>query len=189
MTQNNKLDWPHIESALHKLEKPEFIELLQQLSEVSAEAATFLAARFHGEKAREEILAPYRKIIDESFFADDDWDVGSQDFTPGRQAIDNYRQATGDMLGVLDLQLYQAEMAVASVRIYGGPWHGPLYADLGETILDFTRLMWRNSELYPQFADRIRKFREEAKEIGLSHGEYAIDYLYDMEINLGPEES
>jgi hypothetical protein len=68
MTKSTKSDWPHIESALHKLEKPEFIELLQQLSEVSAEAANFLTARFHGEKTREEILAPYRAIIGNPFF-------------------------------------------------------------------------------------------------------------------------
>lgn len=189
MTQNNKLDWPHIESALHKLEKPEFIELLQQLSEVSAEAANFLTARFHGEKTREEILAPYRAIIAESFFPPDETIPDDLDFTESRKAIANYRQATNDTLGVLDLLLYLAEIVVASVGAHGGPYYGPHYDDLRETLSDFTNLLWKNGSLYPQFADRIRKFRERADAVTLSFGDYAIDDLYDMEINLGPEES
>jgi hypothetical protein len=52
---------------------------------------------------------------------------------------------------------------------------------------DFTNLLWKNGSLYAQFADRIRKFRERAEGVGLSYGDYAIDDLYDMEINLGDE--
>lgn len=194
MNQDKKPTWPQIAQSLNDLEKPELTQLIHQLFNLSDDVALFLTSRFQPDQDRDSRLAPYRSLIKREFFPDNDDDPRNEDsprldFTAARMVIDLYSQATGDTQGVIELHLYCVEMATILMnQVNFG--YAQFYSDLADMLSDFISLMWQNSDLYPQFAERIRRVREQSDGFGYGYSDYAYDTLYTMEINLenGEEE-
>lgn len=160
----------------------------------SDDVALFLTSRFQPDQDRDSRLAPYRSLIKREFFPGNDDDPRNEDnprldFTAVRMVIDLYNQTTGDMQGVIELHLYCVEMATILMN-QANFGYAKFYYDLADMVSDFISLMWQNHDLYPQFAERIRRVREQSDGFGYGYSDYAYDTLYTMEINLenGEEE-
>ena len=193
MNQAKKSTWPQIAQWLNDLEKSELVQLIYQLFNLSDDVALFLAGGFQPDQDRDSRLAPYRSLIKREFFPGNDDDPRNDDnprldFTAARMVIDLYSQATGgDTQGVVELHLYCVEMATILMN-QANFGYARFYSDLADMVSDFISLMWRNRELYPQFAGRIRRVREQSDGFGYGYSDYAYAEIYTMEINLENEE-
>jgi hypothetical protein len=186
MKKRKKSTWSQVQQSLSTLEKSELIQLVRQLFDLSDDVARFLVTRFHPDEDLDSRLTPYRTLIKEQFFPRHDG-VASLDFTLAQKAIDNYRQASSDILGVLELQLDCIETATALMNQIG-IGYAEFYEGLAGVLSNFASLLWQHPQLYSRFAGRIQEIRQKSGHVGYGYSDYAFETLYDLEINLGDEE-
>jgi len=95
--------WSSIEEKLAELGKPALLRLIKELCDASAEKRAFLATRFAGRVTQADVLEPYRKRIIDQFFPARGF--GKLGLCEARKAITDYRRATRDIAGTLELML------------------------------------------------------------------------------------
>src|SRR5689334_11242652 len=88
-----------------------------QKLEQSADNKLFLATRLSPEVIGAEALEPYRKRIIVQFFPPRGF--GKLNLREARQAIRDYRKATSDLAGTLELMMTYVENGTAFTREYG----------------------------------------------------------------------
>jgi hypothetical protein len=109
--------WLQIKPVLASLDKPELIALLKDLFDHSLESRAFLSARFLAEGVPNAILDRYRKRIVEQFFPKRG--DGKLDLRSARRAICDYRKATSDLAGTVDLMLIYVESGTEFTNQFG----------------------------------------------------------------------
>ena len=117
MPESTSVKWPQIKSALASLDKPELVALLKDLFDHSIESRAFLSARFLAEGVPDAILDKYRKRIVEQFFPKRGF--GKLDLRSARRAIRDYRKATSDLAGTVDLMLTYVESGTEFTNQFG----------------------------------------------------------------------
>lgn len=164
MAKKASNEWAGVARRLESLKKSELIALVHDLYELSAETRNFVNARFPGRQHKGTTIEPYRATITARFFPTGE--PGDLDFALARKTIADYRKATGDVEGVLDLTLTCVETAgrLASEIAIHDPWY---FADLGEVATDFMNLLGQHPHLYPKFAGRIKRMRRQLEGAGL----------------------
>ncbi len=103
MPESTSVKWPQIKAVLASLDKPKLIALLKDLFDHSVESRAFLSARFLAEGVPAAILDKYRKRIVEQFLPKRG--EGKLDLRAARRTIRDYRKATSDLAGTVDLML------------------------------------------------------------------------------------
>jgi hypothetical protein len=177
MKRHKKTEWSQIEQALNALKKQELIQLVQQLYDLSDEVSRFVTVRFSSEKVREKQVARYCTVIEQQFLFHHDL---LPDFGLITKTINEYRLATGDIVGVLALQLYGLETATAFVNQIGV--HDSLfYEALADLLTDFTDLLGQHPEHYSQFASRIRQVSQKTGDVGYGYGDFAVARFAEIE--------
>lgn len=99
------LKWSDIKKEIQELNKEDLIVLVKDLYDNSKENKTFLAARFC--KNNIQILEKYKEKVIEPFFPKRGF--GKLQLAPAKKAIRDYKKATNDLLGTLDLMLTYVE--------------------------------------------------------------------------------
>ena len=117
MPEHTSVSWSQIKTMLVPLEKPEIIALLKDLFDHSIESQAFLSARFLAEGVPDAILDKYRKRIVEQFFPKRGF--GKLDLRAARRTIRDYRQATSDLAGTVDLMLTYVESGTDFTNQFG----------------------------------------------------------------------
>ena len=153
------------------------MQLVQQLYDLSDEVGRFVSVRFSPEKDLEKRIALYCAVIEQQFLFHHDL---LPDFGLITKTINDYRLATGDIVGVLALQLHGLETATAFVNQIGV--HDSLfYAALADLLTDFTDLLEQHPEYYSQFASRIQQMSQQTGDIGYGYGDFAVARLAEIE--------
>ena len=102
---------------LVSLDKPELVALLKALFDHSIESRAFLSARFLADGVPDAILNKYRKrIVDQFFPGRGD---GKPDLRSARRTIRDYRKATSDLVGTVDLMLTYVESGTEFTNQFG----------------------------------------------------------------------
>ena len=109
--------WPPIKSVLASLDQQELIALLKDLFDHSIESRAFLSARFLAEGVPDAILDKYRRRIVEQFFPKRG--DGKLDLRSARRTIRDYRKATSDLVGTVDLMLTYVESGTEFTNQFG----------------------------------------------------------------------
>ena len=101
MSEKKSTGWQNIRRQLDDWSKPALIALVKDLHDVSPDNRDFLLARFQAEENAGAALEKYRHKIMEQFFpARGD---GKLKLAEARKAIRDYRKATGNLTGTIDL--------------------------------------------------------------------------------------
>jgi len=100
-------DWP----------KPALIALVKDLHDASPENRDFPRARFDAENSGGEALEKYRRKIIEQFFPRRGF--GKLKLAEARKAIRDYRKATGNVAGTIDLLLTYVENGTEFTQQFG----------------------------------------------------------------------
>src|SRR5213593_883369 len=93
--------WSAVRRQLADWPKPALIALIKELHDASRENRDFLQARFDAENTGGDSLEKYRRRVIEQFFPQRGF--GKLKLAEARKAIREYRKATGNIIGTIDL--------------------------------------------------------------------------------------
>ncbi|MBN1451985.1 MAG: hypothetical protein JW963_13300 [Anaerolineales bacterium] len=164
--------WTDIKTELQDLPKENLIDLLKGLHNLSAQNKAWLKAQIlpiaqdseYLEKCREKIVRavynPNRKLPDMPRFRD------------AKKVITEYKKATKDLRGTLDLMLTYVERGHAFTNDFGDidePFYNTLL-NMFERFVAELKMSPARRELYSFFRDRLMKMRA-TSDIGWGYGD------------------
>ncbi|MEI7473357.1 MAG: hypothetical protein WCK67_01145 [bacterium] len=109
MSKTNKSIWQDIEKSLNELDKQELINLLKNIYEKSTDTEMLINAKF--DKKSKRVLENYRKKIIKAFMTDKE-PPELPKIKEGMSAISDYKSATKDLAGTIDLIITYSEHAI-----------------------------------------------------------------------------
>jgi len=184
MPESTSVKWPQVKSALASLDKPELVALLKDLFDHSIESRAFLSARFLADGVPDAILDKYRKRVVEQFLPKRGF--GKLDLRAARRTIRDYRKATSDLAGTVDLMLTYVESGTDFTNQFGDI-NESFYNSL-ESVLDEMVSLLGTSEgaaLYPRFQDRVSRLVRAASGVGWGYGDHVTEQIELLETEIG----
>ena len=183
MSSNTQTRWSTIKPKIATLTQPELIELVKVLFEQSADNKLFLAARLASDTLGLDTIEPYRDRIVMQFFPKRG--LGKLNLREARQAIRDYRKATNDLGGTLELMMTYLEKGTAFTNEYGDiseSFYNSLESVLNEVAKTFRSR--EGQEYYRQFAPRLKQLKRDASDIGWGYGDVVSEVIEDLETEL-----
>jgi len=155
--------------------------LVKQLSEMPPRFCPWCGQRLAttSSQRNEVLLEKYRKRIEESFFATDDWGMPDlPNMLVAARPVTDYRQLTDDILGTLDLMLAFVEMGTRFTAQYGDI-DEPFYDGLELMLDDFRMLLLANPHVYDKgdLSLRLPRLEKDAGWMGWGYGDYVTDQV------------
>lgn len=186
-TEKRSTGWAQIRQELKGWSKPALMGLVKDLYDASSGNRDFLHARFQAEEDGGAALEKYRRRIIEPFFPQRGF--GKLKLADARKAIREYRSATGNLAGTIDLMLTYVENGTEFTRQFGDI--NEAYYNSLESVLDeLVKLLWKDgAELYPRFRERILRVQSMADHIGWGYGDYVREQVGFLETELAGDES
>lgn len=135
----------------------------------------------------ETLVENYRQRIAEAFFAEDEWGTPqTPNMLVAARLITGYRQATGDLLGTLDLMLAFVETGTRFTNEFGDI-DEPFYEGLELMLADFRDLLLAHPNLYEQadLAQRLAKLVRDAGWLGWGYGDYVTEQVAEIQQHFG----
>lgn len=180
--------WSSIRSQLRNWSKPAVIALVKALYDHAAENRDFLEARFQAEDGGGTALEKYRSKIIEQCFPRRGSGIGKLKLCEARKAIRDYRKATGNLAGTLELMLTYVESGTRFTCEYGDI-DEPFYNSMDSVLAELARLLVSEApELYPRFQDRLLQVEYAASNIGWGYCDSVREQVQMLETTLGKEE-
>ena len=180
--------WSSIRSQLNDWSKPALMALLKELYDHAADNRDFLEARFQAEDAGGAALETYRRKIIEQFFPRHGSGIGKLKLGEARKAIRDYRKATGNLAGTLELMMTYVENGTRFTCEYGDI-DEPFYNSMDSVLAELARLLVSEvPELYPRFEERLQQLEYAASNIGWGYCDSVREQVQMLENNLGKEE-
>ena len=185
MAENKSTSWQSVRRQLNGWSKSALIALVKEFYELSPDNHDFLQARFVAEENTGASLEKYRRKIVEQFFPSRGF--GKLKLAEARKAIRDYRKATGNLEGTIDLMLTYVEKGTEFTNQFGDI-DGPFYTSLGSVLNEMVQLLLRESpESYPRFRERTQKLTSHADRIGWGYGDTLQAQVGTLEAELGPK--
>jgi hypothetical protein len=165
---------------------PALVALVKELYDHSPDNRDFLEARFQAEDDGGTALEKYRSKIIEQFFPRHGF--GKLKLGEARKAIRDYRKATGNLAGTLELMLTYVENGTRFACEYGCDDEA-LYNSLDSVLAELARLLVSEvPELYPRFEERLQQLQYAAANIGWGYCDSVSEQVQMLETTLGKEE-
>ncbi len=168
MEKEDSEKWTEVEKILQKAEKRELIDLIRELYTHSVGDRMLINSRYLGEKVKKKMgkmLEKSREIIKEEFMTDKR--SGKIHYSVAERAISDYSNASGDLVGTLDLMLTYVEEGVQFAKIFG-VIDDEFYDNI-EEMLDRLCEQLKTEEgqkYYPLFRERMLKAGTGLENIG-----------------------
>jgi hypothetical protein len=171
--------WTDIRHQLKSWSKPALLALVKDLYEFSPGNRDFLHARLQAEVAGGAALEQYRGKIIEQFFPKRGF--GKLKLGEARKAIRDYRKATGNLEGTIDLLLTYVENGTQFTREFGDI-NEPFYNSLDSALEELADLLLQaGAGLYPRFRDRVLRVEQMADHIGWGYCDSVRDQVARLE--------
>jgi hypothetical protein len=186
MTSEKKsTGWSAIRQYLDTQSKPALLALVKDLYDASPSTRDFLHARVQAEAGDGTAVERYRRTIIEQFFPPRGF--GKLRLAEARNAIRDYRRATGHLAGTIDLMLTYVENGTQFTREFGDV-NEAYYNSLESVLHEMTQLLRKEDpSLYPEFRERIQRLGDHADYIGWGYGDYLRDQVHLLEKELASE--
>src|SRR5262249_18512997 len=117
MSEKKAAGWQNVRRQLNDWSKPALIALVKDLYDALPDSRVFLQARFQAEETAGAALEKYRHKIVEQFFPSRGF--GKLKLGEARKAIRDYRKATGNLAGTIDLMLTYVQNGTEFTRQFG----------------------------------------------------------------------
>jgi len=185
MSEKKSSGWQNIRQQLNEWTKSALIALVKDLYDASPDNRDFLQARFQAEANVGTALEKYRHKIVEQFFPARGF--GKLKLGEARKAIRDYRKATGNLAGTIDLMLTYVENGTEFTHEFGDI-NESFYNSLESVLNEMAELLLgEGSELYPQFRERVQHLTVHADHIGWGYGDSLLDHVHLLEKTLAGE--
>lgn len=180
------MTWTDLRQALKELPPERLIELLKGLHDLSPQNKAWLRAKVlpvgqdsaYLEECRQKVIRavynPARKFPDMPRFRD------------AKKVISEYKKATKDLAGTLDLMLTYVERGHAFTNDFGDidmPFYDALINMLDRFAIELKKSPARR-ELYDRFRNRLLKINR-TSDIGWGYGDFVHDTVGELEAEFG----
>jgi hypothetical protein len=180
-----KSSWQIVNRHINDWSKTALIALVKDLYEAAADNRDFLHARLQAEENAGVALKKYRRKIVEQFFPARGF--GKLKLGEARKAIRDYRKATGNLEGIIELMLTYVENGTEFTQEFGDI-NASFYSSLESVLAEMAELlMAEGRELYPKFRERVQRLAARAAGIGWGYGDALQDQVYQLENDLAGE--
>jgi hypothetical protein len=174
--------WATLKKRLTTLEKSELVAVIKSLHDLSSENRAFLGARFApSEESHLDVIERYRERVVEPFFPKRGF--GKLNLADGRKAIREYRKATGDAAGTLDLCLSYVE-AGTRFTLEFGDIDERFYSSLESVVMDIGKML-RTPEGAEQAGTVLARLKTLAQaadgRVGWGYAEFLSDVVEEIE--------
>ncbi|MDF0675662.1 MAG: hypothetical protein P0120_15180 [Nitrospira sp.] len=174
--------WSAIRRHLSAQSKAALLALVKDLYDASSSNRNFLHARVQVEAGDGTAVEKYRRTIIEQFYPQRGF--GKLKLAEARKAIRDYRRATGDLTGTIDLMLTYVENGTRFTCDFGDI-NEAYYNSLESVLREMTQLLRKeHSSVYPQFRERIQGLETHADRIGWGYGDALRDHVRLLETEL-----
>lgn len=167
---NRKPKWTEVKKTIRSLDDAALVGLIGELYKLSPANKDFLEARFIKDASS---LDAYKKIIFECLWPERDGDRFR--FRDARKAISDYKNASGDVAGEVDLMLHYVETGNAFTLEYGDideAFYDSILSMCQKAAKIIRQLPIRNRETY---RDRMRHLVESSDGIGWGYHDELAD--------------
>ncbi|MDZ4165486.1 MAG: hypothetical protein U1C55_10190 [Smithellaceae bacterium] len=174
--------WSAARQQLATWERPALLALLKDLYETAGGNRDFIHARCQDGDGGGEALERYRgKIVEQFFPARGD---GKLKLGEARQAIRDYRKATGNIPGTAELLMTYVENGARFTREFGDI--DERFYDSVESALEELAALLRGEArgIYPQFRDRLARVEQMTDGIGWGFHDFVGDVVGQLEEEL-----
>ncbi len=175
--------WSTIRPHLATWDKPALLALVKDLYDAADVNRGFVQARCHADDSGGEALEKYRgKIVEQFFPARGD---GKLKLGEARKAIRDYRKATGNLPGTVELLLTYAENGARFTHEFGDI-DERFYSSV-ESVLDELAALLRGEarDLYPQVSERLAQVEKFSDGIGWGFHDFVKDVIGQLDEELG----
>lgn len=183
----DKIKWAALKPILEHMPRAELLALIKDLFNASADGQAFFAMRFFSES--QEVASarePCRQRIAEQFFPKRGF--GKLNLRSARKAITDYRKATRDTMGVLDLMLTYVENGTRFTCEYGDI-DEPFYNSLVSMFEGFVKLIRAKPQHYTFFRTRLLELAIQSSGIGWGYCDDVNSIVEALEKEFGHEKT
>lgn len=175
--------WSAIRPHLAAWDTPALLALVKDLYDAAAENRDFIQARCHVGASGGEALEKYRRKIVEQFYPARG--EGKLKLGEARKAIRDYRKATGNLPGTVELLMTYVENGAQFTYEYGDI--DERFYDSVESVLDELAILLRGEarDVYPQFRNRLAVVEQMTDGIGWGFHDFIADVVGQLEEELG----
>lgn len=183
MSEKTPTGWSAIRRHLNAQSSEALLALVKDLYDASSSNRDFLHARVQVAAGGGTALEKYRRTIAEQFYPQRGF--GKLKLAEARKAIRDYRKATGDVTGTIDLMLTYVETGTQFTCDFGDV-NESYYNSLESVLGEMTKLLLKEQPaLYPQFRGRVQQLEAHADHIGWGYGDALREHVCLLEAKLG----
>jgi hypothetical protein len=158
----NSILWSELKRQLSQYNQAKLLELISELHSLSADNKRFIEAKVIND---DSIIEKYRAIIGKSISTDAPWKKSQQlSLKTAKKAISDYKKATGNIKGTIDLMIYYVERGTEFTCAFGDIDEN-FYISLELVFSDVLKLMGRNNYT-EEFTNRLATVVDDADGIG-----------------------
>lgn len=178
--------WSATRQYLATCDKPALLALVKDLYDAAAGNRDFIQARCQAADSGGEVLETYRSRIVEQFFPKRGY--GKLKLAEARKAIREYKKATANIPGTVELLMTYVESGVRFTREYGDI--DERFYNSVESVLDELATLLRSNarELYPLFSERLASVVQMSDCVGWGFHDFIADVVGRLEDELGQAE-
>ncbi len=161
-TKDKKISWSGLKAELSKCNPTQLLELISALYSLSTENKRFIEAKVVND---DSVLEKYREIVSRSISTEAPWLKSHQlSLKTAKKAISDYKKATGNMAGVIDLMIYYVECGNQFTNAFGEIDEN-FYSSMESMFENALKLMETNN--YPdKYVKRLEGIVQDARDIG-----------------------
>lgn len=162
--------WTAVKQYTKDWNTTQFMELLKDFYNLSAENRGFLDARVQLKSGDSAALETYRERIIEPFFPKRG--IGKLKLAAARKAIRDYTKATGDVAGTAELLMTYVESGAEFTHEYGDI-DERFYDSIESALQELANLLKKTGwDLYTEFSERLTDVDRLTDGIGWGFGDY-----------------
>ena len=172
-----KPGWSQVKAVLAEQEHKELLKLIGDLYRLSKDNRVFIESRL---LAGEDALYHYKQVISEAVYPDIERGKPVR-FSVGKKAISDYKKATNDSIGTLELMVHYLEQGNQLTVDYGDI-DEPFYAGL-ESMFDriLNALDKESANSQKRFVPRLEAVVHAARHMGWGYYDCISEMLNDFQ--------
>jgi hypothetical protein len=176
-------DWSVVRRQLATWEKPALLALVKDLYDAAIKNRDFIQARCQAGESGGEALEKYRGKIVVQFFPARGF--GKLKLGEARKAIRDYRKATGNLPGTVELLMTYVENGTKFTHEFGDI-DERFYSSVESALEELAALLRGEAQgIYPQFRDRLARVEQITTGIGWGFHDFVGDVVEQLEEELG----
>ncbi len=179
--------WSTVRPHLASWDKPALLALVKDLYAASEVGRDLVNARCQPAESAAVTLEKYRRRIVEQFFPDRGF--GKLKLGEARKAIRDYRKATGNVEGTVELLMTYVENGTSFTQQFGDI-DERFYNSIESALTELAALLRGEARgMYPQVSDRLARAAQQAEDIGWGFGDFVGDAVAQLHDDLGESDT